>query len=290
MDTRVAVVGLGRMGAAIARRLVESGATVVVANRTSAKAEALASELGIAWVPSGAAAAAGAGVVISCVADDSAVLESYSGETGIAAGLEPESVVLEMSTIDPATVAAIRPQVERAGAELVDAPVSGSVSLVLEGKLTVMAGGRERAVERARPVLDALAATVFHLGASGTGATMKLAVNSMVHAINVALSEALVLAERSGVDRSLAYDVFSAGVAGSPFVAYKRNAFLDPDTTPVAFSLDLVAKDLDLILGLADRVGAEMLQGAASRGLVGAAIDAGLGARDMSVVAEYLRS
>jgi 3-hydroxyisobutyrate dehydrogenase/2-hydroxy-3-oxopropionate reductase len=290
MDTRVAVAGLGRMGSAMSKRLVESGATVVVTNRTPARAEALASDLGIEWRRTAAEAVADAEVVVSCVADDAAVLDSYSGEAGIAAGLTPGTVVLEMSTIDPATVAAVRAPVEAAGGELVDAPVSGSVPLVIEGKLTVMAGGSADAIERARPVLDALAAKVFHLGGSGTGATMKLAVNSMVHAINVALSEALVLAERSGVARDLAYDVIAAGVAGSPFVAYKRSAFLDPDNTPVAFSLDLVAKDLDLILGLADRVGAEMVQGAASRALVGAALEAGLGARDMSVVAEYLRA
>src|SRR5690606_28029327 len=92
-------------------------------------------------------------------------------------------------------------------------------------------------------------------GAVGTGAAMKLAVNGVVHALNAALSEALVLAERAGIDRATAWEVFGAGAAGAPFVTYKQAAFLDPESTPPAFSLELVAKDLELITGFADRLG-----------------------------------
>ena len=110
-------------------------------------------------------------------------------------------------------------------------------------------------MDRARPVLDVLGARVFHLGDLGAGATMKLAVNAVVHALNQALAEALVLAERAGVDRAKAYEVFAASAIAAPFVHYKQAAFLDPAGTPVAFMLDLVAKDLALIEDLAAEVG-----------------------------------
>lgn len=173
---------------------------------------------------------------------------------------------------------------------MLDCPVSGSVSLVEAGSLTIMAGGDSSLLEAADVALGPLSAKVFHVGPRGAGAAMKLAVNGLVHAINIALSEALVLAERAGVPRDAAYDVFAAGAGGAPFVTYKRAAFLDPDATPVAFSLDLVAKDLDLITGLGRRSGVAMAQAEVGRELVEQIIAAGFGPKDMSAVAEYLRS
>lgn len=288
-DQTVAVLGAGRMGAAMVRTLRREGFDVVVYNRSSAPAKALADEVGATAVDTPREAAAAADVVISSLADDEAVTAVYSGPDGAAAGLKEGAVVLETSTIDPETVAKIAQAVEAAGASLVDVPVSGSVPLVEQGSLTVMAGGSSEAVATARPVLDALAARVYEVGGQGAGATMKLAVNAIVHAVNVSVAEALVLAEKAGVDRATAYEVFANSAAGSPFIQYKQAAFLDPEDTPVAFLLDLVAKDLDLIVGLADRVGVDMDQGAANRAVVGKAIAAGYGDDDMSAIARYLR-
>ena len=153
-----------------------------------------------------------------------------------------------------------------------------------------MAGGDPDALDRARPVLEAMAKRVVHLGPVGTGAAMKLAVNGVLHGLNIALSEGLVLAERAGIEREAAYDVLAGSAVGAPFVAYKRAAFLDPDGTPVAFALDLVAKDLELAASLADEVGAATPQLARNREVVGAAVAAGLGPADLSAVAEYLRA
>lgn len=118
---------------------------------------------------------------------------------------------------------------------------------------------------------------------------MKLVVNSLVHSLNVALSEALVLAEKAGLDRETVYDIFEAGAAGAPYVKYKRAAFLEPDEVPVAFSLALVAKDQELIHDVAQQVGARMDQAEASRQLVADALEAEMGERDISEVAEFLR-
>jgi len=198
--------------------------------------------------------------------------------------------VLEMSTIAPSTALRVGEAVEARGAAFLDAPVSGSVPAVEKGELTIMAGGDAAELERAGPVLDALAAKVFHVGSLGAGATVKLAVNALVHAIDVGLSEALVLAEKAGVDRSAAYDVFAAGAAAAPFVLYKRPAFEDPDRAPLTFTLDLMAKDLDLIISLAHEAGASMGQAERNRELVRRALTAGFSGRDMSTLAEYLRS
>ena len=139
-----------------------------------------------------------------------------------------------------------------------------------------MAGGDPDALDRARPVLDSMARSVVHLGPVGTGAAMKLAVNGVLHGLNIALSEALVLAERAGIEREAAYDVFAGSAVGAPFVSYKRAAFLDPDGTPVAFALDLVAKDLELAAALADEVGAPTPQLDRNREVIGAVVAAGL--------------
>ncbi len=152
-----------------------------------------------------------------------------------------------------------------------------------------MAGGDEAALERVRPALEALSKRVILVGALGSGATMKLAVNALIHGLGVALSEALVLAERAGIDRTTAYEVFASGAAAAPFVLYKRAAYERPDETPIAFSLDLVGKDLDLILDLAAEVGASMRQAETNRAEVREAIASGLGDRDLSALAALLR-
>jgi 3-hydroxyisobutyrate dehydrogenase/2-hydroxy-3-oxopropionate reductase len=167
--------------------------------------------------------------------------------------------------------------------------VSGSVSTVEAGQLTIMAGGDPDVLERVRPVLDPLAKQILHVGEVGAGAVMKLAVNSVLHGLNLALAEALVLAERAGVERTTAYEVFAASAIAAPFVHYKREAFEHPGRPPVAFSLDLVAKDLDLILALAAQAGATMDQAATNSQVVEAAIAAGLGDHDLSELATYLR-
>ena len=288
-ELKVAVLGIGRMGEAMVGTLARAGFDLMLFNRTRAAAEAAAEAVGAQVAATPAEAVTSADIVITSLADDSAVREVFTGPDGLVGGLREGTVVLEMSTIDPVVVSEIGPAVERVGGDLIDAPVSGSVQLVEQGSLTVMAGGDEGAIGRAAPVLDALAARVFHVGPSGAGATTKLAVNALVHGINEALAEALVLAEKAGVDRSTAYDVFASGAGGAPFLQYKRAAYEDPDGAPVAFSLDLVAKDLGLITGLGDRVGADTPIADAGLALAQRAIEAGLGARDMSAIAVYLR-
>jgi len=194
-----------------------------------------------------------------------------------------------MSTVLPDTIRAVAPAVRAAGAGILDAPVSGSVASALTGELTIMVGGEAADLEQARPVLDRLARRVFHLGALGTGAVMKLAVNTLIFGLNGAVAEGLVLAERNGIDRAVAYDVLAASAAGAPMVGYKRAAFVDPDGTPVAFSLALADKDLRLIRQLAETSGTAMPQAATNLETIRAA-ERSVGAdADFSTVASHLR-
>jgi 3-hydroxyisobutyrate dehydrogenase/2-hydroxy-3-oxopropionate reductase len=276
------------MGAAMVGRVVAAGYSVTVFNRTPERAHGL----GAAIAGTARDAVAGAEVVVVSLADDDAVRAAYYGPDGILAGLSQtaDTVICDTSTIAPATVRELVLAAQARGSSLLDTPVSGSVALVQSGQLTILAGGDVDALERARPVLSSFGSRIVHLGDHGTGATMKLVVNSVVHALNQALAEALVLAERAGVDRAAAYEVFTTSAVAAPFVQYKRESHLHPDTAPVAFALNLVAKDLRLIDDLARSVEARMPQLAVNASVVDDAIRHGYGDRDLSAIAELLRT
>ena len=284
---KVAVLGIGAMGGAMARTLARAGHEVTVWNRTNDRAVRLARDIDATVVDS-PRAATDVDVAITTLADGAAVEQVLIGRGGILDGARQGLVVCEMSTVEPEISRRLEPVLAAAGMDLLDAPVSGSISLVEQGALTIMAGGSPTALARARPVLDHLGARLFHLGPIGNGASMKLAVNAVVHVLNSAVSESLVLAEAAGIDRGLAYEVLEASAAGAPFVTYKHDAFLHPESAPVAFRLALVQKDIELITALADRLGVSMAQSTASLAVVREAVPR-FGERDMSVLAEHLR-
>jgi 3-hydroxyisobutyrate dehydrogenase-like beta-hydroxyacid dehydrogenase len=286
---RVAVIGTGRMGSAMARSLARGGAELTLFNRTPGRSTALADELGARVAESAADAAAGADVAITMLTDGDAVRAMWDGPDGLVAGAHEGGVLVDSSTVPPDTLAGFEATAHERGSGILDAPVSGSTKLAETGQLTIMAGGSEEDLERARPALDLLARQVDHVGPLGSGAALKLAVNALIFAINNSVAEALVLAERAGIDRATAYEVFASSAAAAPFVGYKRDSFVDPDGTPVAFSLALAAKDLDLILGLADRLGVPMDQARVNQNLIGAASARLGGDRDASTVAVHLR-
>jgi 3-hydroxyisobutyrate dehydrogenase-like beta-hydroxyacid dehydrogenase len=292
--TAVAVIGTGRMGSAMASRLAGAGHTLTLWNRTRARAEraaerAQAQGRGAAVADTPREAAQAGEVVLVSLADDAAVTAAHAGDDGLLAGLRPGAVVLEMSTVRPDTVRSLAALVDARGAELLDAPVSGSVSVVDSGALTVLVGGSSQALERVREVLEPLASHVFPLGPVGAGATMKLVVNALLLGLNQALAEALVLAEKAGIPRADAYAVFETSAVAAPFVRYKRQAYLEPDAAPVAFMLQLVAKDLALAAELAGQVGARVDQLAVNLDVAREAVADGLGERDLSAIAVLLR-
>jgi 3-hydroxyisobutyrate dehydrogenase/2-hydroxy-3-oxopropionate reductase len=191
--------------------------------------------------------------------------------------------------VPPDTLTAFEAAVHERGSGILDAPVSGSTVLAASGQLTIMAGGSAEDLERARPALELVSKAITHVGPLGSGAALKLAVNALIFATNNSVAEALVLAERAGIDRATAYEVFASSAAGSPFVGYKRDAFVEPDGTPVAFSIDLALKDLRLIIGLAERLGVSVPQSIVNQEILERASARLGGDRDASAVAVHLR-
>ncbi len=286
---RVGFVGLGRMGSLMAANIAKAGHDLAVWNRTAAKAEALAAEMGATVAETPAALTATSDVVVTMLADDAAVEEVYGGDDGIIAGLAPGKVSVDMSTVAVATSLDIAERVGAAGGAHVDAPVSGSTAAAEARTLMIMAAGDAAAVRTATPVLEAMGSPVLVVGESGAGATLKLAINSMIYAINQAVTEALLLAENSGVERALAYQAFVNSAAAAPVVKYREKVFVEPGTTPVSFTVDLALKDMALILGQAAATGTAMPAQQACQSVMQSVSDGGMGGEDMGMTAVYMR-
>ena len=289
-DARVGFIGLGRMGYPMAANIARAGFPLTVWNRTASKSEALAAETGATVAASPADLARAVDVVITMVADGRVLTDLYTGAGAICGSLSAGTVCVDMSTVSPDESRQVAAAVESAGGRFVDAPVSGSTAPASAGTLTIMAGGRPEDVEPLRPVFEAMGSRLYHMGPVGSGATIKLAVNSIVYGLGQAVAEALVLAEAAGIGRETAYEVFANSAIAAPFVHYRQEAFLRPGEVPVAFRMVLAKKDLDLALDLARSVGASMPQAGLNRSELVEAISAGYGDHDMSAVAEYLRA
>jgi 3-hydroxyisobutyrate dehydrogenase/2-hydroxy-3-oxopropionate reductase len=271
------------MGAPMAARVAAAGHPLAVWNRTPRPGRVPGSA-SVAATPR--EAAVGAEIIITMVADAAALDAVVDGPDGILAGARPGAVLIDMSTVGPDAARGVAARAARAGVAFLDAPVSGSTPAAASGQLVAIVGGDASGLERARPVLRAMTREQLHLGPTGAGATMKLALNAALAVTNQTIAETLALAERSGIRREAAYDVLAAGALASPFVGYKREAFLDPAHAPVAFSVDLMAKDVDLALRVAGRAGVALPVVDAVRGQLARAREAGLGERDLASVLE----
>jgi 3-hydroxyisobutyrate dehydrogenase-like beta-hydroxyacid dehydrogenase len=273
----------------MARRVASAGHRVTVWNRTEATARSLAQSMPAATVavaPTAAAAVRDKDVILSVLADGDTT-RALLLDHAVLAALTPTAVVCDLGTSGVSAAHEIAAGLHAGRVRFVDAPVSGSVSAVEAGTLLVMAGGESDAVDAARTVLAAFARKILHVGPAGAGQTMKLAVNLIVHDLNAAVAEALVIAKSAGIAPDDAYDVFQDSVIAAPFVVYKRAAFLDPRAA-VAMSLDLVNKDLRLITGLADELGVPVPLTNAAAQSVAAACSAGYGSQDMASLARFL--
>jgi 3-hydroxyisobutyrate dehydrogenase-like beta-hydroxyacid dehydrogenase len=277
------------MGVPMAEHLVTAGFDVTVYNRTADKASEFAAthECRSARTPRELAEVSS--IVVTMVADGPALLGMLEGDDGLLSGLQPSSIVVDMGTTGIEHTRLARAALADRDVALVEAPVSGSVAAATGKTLLVMAAGDDDAVDRATPVLEALAGKIIRVGGPGAGAAMKLAVNAVLFGLNQAIAESLVLAERSGIERSTAYEVFASSAIAAPVVHYRRAVFEQPGTTPVTFSIDLANKDLGLILTLASDVGTSMPQADANLAVLQEASRSGLGDHDMGEVATFIR-
>ncbi len=250
---RVAFLGLGRMGVAMAAHLTASGHELTVWNRTPGRAEPLVAA-GAREAPTPAEAASDVDVVVLMLTGPDAVREVLFGEAGVAAGARSGTLVVDSSTIGPAAAREVARRLEEHGLRYVDAPVAGSVGPATQGTLGVLAGGAPDDVKEARPLLEAWGdpERVVHVGPVGAGSGLKLAVNLVMGVLADGLGEALRLVRELGVDRSTALRALGAGPAG--WILQQKGAMLDAgDFSATAFSLDLLAKDLGLAAEAGER-------------------------------------
>jgi 3-hydroxyisobutyrate dehydrogenase-like beta-hydroxyacid dehydrogenase len=281
-------VGLGVMGSSIVRRLLGAGHTVTVWNRTREKAEPLLAE-GAQWAESPRAVAEGSEIVFTMVTNTAAVRAVTDGPDGILAGLEAGKIYVDMSTASPANTRALAELVADAGAQMLDAPVSGTSITVDQGKASLMVGGDDDAFERARPVLEAIGPRVFHMGGNGTAVTMKIAINLSLAVQMLAFSEGVLLAEKTGIAREAAVEAMLGSVIASPMVTYRGPLVLGhPDE--VWFDCSMMQKDMNLALELGQELGVPLPTTAVTNELLTAANGMGIGDKDFAVLFDVLAS
>jgi 3-hydroxyisobutyrate dehydrogenase-like beta-hydroxyacid dehydrogenase len=273
----------------MAANVAAAGFDLTVWNRTRERAERFAAETGAAVAGTPAELASKVDIVVTMVADGDALRAVYEGDGGLLSGLRGGTTAVEMSTVGPDAVTSLRERLAPLGVGLVDAPVSGSTESVENHTVMIMAAGTDADVERVRPVLEAIGSPVLHVGPPGSGAVLKLAVNGIVYGLVQAAAEALVVAEKAGIDRDKAYEVFVNSAINAPAVKYRQRAFTRPGEVAPVMTLDLAAKDMRLFTELAQRVSAPTPQGDATLAILQRAAAAGYAGEDLAGVAQYLR-
>lgn len=288
MSDKVAILGLGIMGAGMARQLLKAGYDVSVWNRSPARAAPLV-EAGARQADSPADAATGASVVVAMVSDNDASRAAWIGTQGALAAMQPGAVAIDCSTLDPEWIDALAADMKAAGVHFVEAPVTGSKVQAESGTLRFFVGSDEESLALARPVLDVLGSGVIHLGPAGSGAVMKLANNYMAGVQVASFAEALALVEAKGLDPRQVADLLRSGAPGSPMVGLMADRMLDRNYEP-NFFIPLMAKDLGYADALLASVGIDSALAPAARARFLDADAAGLGDKDISAVVETLRT
>jgi 3-hydroxyisobutyrate dehydrogenase-like beta-hydroxyacid dehydrogenase len=283
--TAIGFIGLGAMGSRIAGRLLE-GNQVYGTNRTASKAGELTGR-GMAWRRTPREVAEAAEVVFSMVTDDAALQEITRGPDGILAGLTPGTVYIDMSTVSPQASRDVARQVRAAGASMLDAPVSGSVTAAEAGTLAIMAGGPQDAFQAVEPLLSRLGSTVTYVGANGQALLLKLAINISLAAQMLAFSEGVLLAERGGIDPALAVEVMTGSAIGSPMLQARAPLILNLPGQ-AWFDVQLMHKDIRLALSTARKLDVPLPSAATADVLLARAEELGYARRDIAALFQVL--
>lgn len=279
-------IGLGAMGSRMANRLLDKGHAVVGYNRTRSKAQWLV-DRGMKWGESPKAVAEAADVIFVMVTDSKALEGVSDGPDGLLAGVRQGKFVVDMSTVSPAVSRAVAEKVRAKGGDMVDAPVSGSVATLEAGKLSVMVGGTRATFDRIKPVLDDIGPKVTHVGDNGLALSLKIAHNLQLAVQMLAFSEGIMLAEKSGISREVAVDVFTHSVVASPMVQYRGPFVLRlPDES--WFDVNMMQKDMLLALEMGRRLDVPLPTTAVTNEFLTAARGMGFAKEDFAVVFKVL--
>jgi 3-hydroxyisobutyrate dehydrogenase-like beta-hydroxyacid dehydrogenase len=274
------------MGSQMVNRLLEKGHTVTGYNRTQAKARWLIDK-GMSWADSPRAVAEASDITFAMVTNAAAIAAVTDGPDGIIAGLGAGKYFIDMSTVSPEVSRATAAKVRAKGADMVDAPVSGSVITLQEGKLSVMVGGRKETFERVKPLLLDIGPKVTHVGANGLALAMKIAVNLSLAVQMMAFSEGVLLAEKSGIRREVAVDVLTHSAVASPMIQY-RGPFILQQPEEAWFDCNMMQKDMLLAMELGRQLNVPVPTTAVSNEFLTAARGMGWEKKDFAVVFDVL--
>jgi 3-hydroxyisobutyrate dehydrogenase-like beta-hydroxyacid dehydrogenase len=284
---KLGFVGLGVMGGNMVDRLLAKGHSVTGYNRTRAKAQWLIDK-GMKFADSPRAACEASEITFCMVTNSNALEEVAEGENGLLAGLTAGKFLVDMSTVAPAVSRNLVQKVRAKGADMVDAPVSGSVITLQQGKLSIMVGGRKETFEHLKPLLLDIGPKATHVGDNGLALVMKIATNLSLMVQMLAFSEGVLLAEKSGIPRDIAVDVLTHSVIGSPMVQY-RGPFVLNMPEAAWFNVNMMQKDMLLALELGRQVDVPLPTTSASNEYLTAARAMGLAERDFAIVFEVLK-
>jgi 3-hydroxyisobutyrate dehydrogenase-like beta-hydroxyacid dehydrogenase len=279
-------IGLGVMGGRMVERLMSKGHTVTGYNRTKSKAQWLLDK-GMQWGDSPRAVAAAADTIFVMVTDSAAVEAVFDGPDGLLAGLAPGKTVIDMSTVAPATSRALAEKVRAKGADMVDSPVSGSVITLEQGKLTMMVGGRQATFDAIKPLLLDIGPKATFVGGNGLALSMKIALNLNIGVQLLGFSEGILLAEKSGIDRKVAVEVFTNSALASPMLQY-RGPFVLNMPEEAWFDMKMMQKDTTLAAELGRQVGVPLPTASVANEYLTAARAMGLEKKDCAALFEVL--
>lgn len=279
-------IGLGVMGGQMVDRLLAKGHVVTGYNRTRSKAQWLI-ERGMKWADSPRAVCVASDVVL-CMVTNSAALEAVAeGPEGMLAGLDKGRILIDMSTVSPAYSRSLAGKVRQKGADMVDAPVSGSVVTLQQGKLSVMVGGRRETFERVKMLLEDVGPKVTYVGDNGLALSMKIAINLSLAVQMLAFCEGVLLAEKSGIARETTVDVLTHSAVASPMIQY-RGPFVLQQPEEAWFDVNMMQKDLMLALEMGRQLDVPLPTTAVANEFLTAARGMGLAKQDFAVVFEVL--
>jgi 3-hydroxyisobutyrate dehydrogenase-like beta-hydroxyacid dehydrogenase len=279
-------VGLGVMGSEMVSRLLDKGHSVTGYNRTRAKAERLIKK-GMKWADTPRAVCAAADVTFSMVTNEKALSAVTEGPGGILDAITPGKFLIDMSTVSPNYSRALAAKVREKGADMIDAPVSGSVITLQEGKLSVMVGGRRETFDRLKPVLDDIGPKVTYVGDNGLALSMKIATNLSLAVQMMAFSEGVLIAEKSGIKREVAVDVLVNSAVASPMIKY-RGPFVLSMPEEAWFDVNMMQKDMMLALDMGRALDVPLPTTAVCNEFLTAARGMGFAKQDFAVVFEIL--
>lgn len=284
----VGIIGLGRMGSAIARRLAEQGFDVLGWDKNALAVRALA-EAGLPTAAHARAVADGSELIITTVTEDSGVTEIYGGIERVLQERIAGKLFIEMSTLRPSTIRELAPRLEALGARAVDAPVLGTIPNVRIGTLVALAGGAADDVARARSVLDVLSRRVVHMGPLGSGHAMKLAANLGLAAYIQGLAESLALGEREGLELDTMLDVLGGAITANAWLP-ARKAVLGGESADVTLDIRTLRKDITSVVATGALDGVPMPLAAAVVTALSAAVAAGWGGADIAQIPRFFRN